>query len=360
LQHLAYETQLRWKRQWLADALQRIGGLTAQVLPSLGAEQSTCYRDRVQLHTQWQDGSFKLGFYGRASRELVESSSCLMMRPLLAQLTRLLSEALPIRAERLDGLRHIALRCDSQGGQAMLALVGVEEQDGLDELAALLMEREPRLVSLWANWGRAVYGIYGESWRQLAGLEKLPDNLGNLRLQISPGAFTQINAAQARRLYGRVAHYAALSGAETLLDAYSGVGMIALYLAAKARKVIGVEEYAPALADARRNAELNGITNCRFVAGRVEDALPRLAAEGLRIDAAVLDPPRAGCAAPALKALAELKPQRIIYVSCDPATLARDARLLTELGYLLHEAQPVDMFPHTGHVEAVAQFCMQK
>jgi 23S rRNA (uracil1939-C5)-methyltransferase len=235
----------------------------------------------------------------------------------------------------------------------MLTLVGVKERGELYKLAARLMEQEPRLVSVWANWGRPVYGIYGDTWRKLGGLDKLPDSLGAPRLLISPGAFTQINAAQAQSLYGRVAHYAALSGEEAVLDAYSGVGAIALRLAARAHTVVGLEEYAPAVADAQANAELNGLGNCRFLAGLVEEALPRLIEQGFAAQVAVVDPPRSGCAPSALQALAALKPRRLIYVSCDPATLARDARLLTELGYTPREAQPVDMFPHTGHVEAV-------
>ena len=354
LQHLDYATQLHWKRQWLADALRRIGGLQVEVLPTIGAKQMTGYRDRVQLHSVWRDGALKLGFYGRGSRELTDDVPCLLMRHLLVQLTRTLRELLPHRAEHLTALQHVALRCDSSGGQAMLTLVGVEDKEELCQLATWLIEQEPRLVSVWANWGKTVYGIYGDHWRKLAGLERLPDSLDDLSLQISPGAFTQIHAAQARRLYGCVAHYAALSGTETVLDAYSGVGIIALYLAAKAQALIGVEEYTPAVTDARRNAKLNGITNCRFVAGRVEEALPHLLTEGLQIQVAVLDPPRGGCAPAALKTLTELKPQRIIYVSCDPATLARDARLLTEFGYTVCQVQPLDMFPHTGHVEAVA------
>ena len=353
LQHLAYEAQLIWKRQWLKDALQRIGGQSAEVLPTLGAQLHTGYRDRVQLHSSWHQGILKLGFYGRGSRKLTDSVSCLLMRPLLSQIAQTLTELPPDFAECLASLDHVTLRCDSAGEQAMLTLVGLEEQEGLSNLAVWLMEREPRLVSVWANAGKPVYGIYGDKWSNLAGLEKLPDSIGGLRLQVSPGAFTQINAAQARRLYECVEHYAALSGRETVVDAYCGVGAIALYLADKALSVIGVEEYAPAVVDAGVNAKLNGIGNCHFFPGRVEEVLPRLTAEGLPAQTVVLDPPRAGCTVAALGALTELKPERIIYVSCDPATLARDIRILCAGGYAVHEAQPLDMFPHTGHVEAI-------
>ena len=354
LQHLKYQAQLFWKKQWLTDALQRVGGLVAEVKPTIGAKQPTGYRDRVQLHADWQDGVLNLGFYRRGSRELTKGAPCLILRPLIARLKLLLDELPPSQVKYLTGLQHVALRCDSRGEQAMLILVGEIDQAELCKPIAWLMEQEPRLISVWANGGRPVYGIYGANWRKLAGVDKLSDSLGGLRLRISPGSFTQINAAQAERLYQLAVQYAGLSGAETVLDAYCGIGVIALYLADKAQSVIGVEQYAPAVADARFNAKLNGINNCRFVAGRVEEVLPLLMAQGQTIQAAVLDPPRVGCAAPALKALAKLGPKRIIYVSCDPATLARDASLLCEVGYTLREAQPLDMFPHTGHVEAVA------
>ncbi|MCL1816175.1 MAG: 23S rRNA (uracil(1939)-C(5))-methyltransferase RlmD [Clostridiales bacterium] len=356
LQHLDYNEQLLHKQQWLADALQRLGGLTLEVKPTIAAKAATGYRNRVQLHAKWQGSQFKLGFYKQGSHELTEGGHCLLMRPILAQLSALLGQLPPNMTGCLSGLRHIALRCDSLGESAMLVLVGVNGQakhDELGKLAGWLMKQEARLVSIWTNTGRAIYGIYGEEWHKIAGQDKLFENCGDLCLHISAGAFTQINAAQAQILYGQVAFYAALDGSQTVLDAYCGVGAIALFLADKAQAVMGVEEYAPAVADAQSNAILNGINNCRFIAGRVEGVLPLLAAQNSKIQVAVLDPPRSGCATAALKALAKLKPRRIIYVSCDPATLARDARLLKELGYIARIAQPLDMFPHTGHVEAI-------
>ena len=353
LQHLTYEAQLIWKRRWLKDALQRIGGQTVEVLPTLGTQVQIGYRDRVQLHSWCRGNELKLGFYEGDSRNPTESASCILMRSLLSQIVQTLTELPPYFARCLTSLNHVALRCDSTGEQAMLTLVGLEEQKGLGNLAIWLMEQEPRLVSVWVNWGKPVYGIYGDKWSKLAGAEKMPDSIGGLRLLVSPGSFTQINASQARRLYERVEYYAALSGRETVVDAYSGVGAIALYLADKALSVVGIEKYAQAAADAVVNAELNGIGNCRFVTGRVEEVLPVLVAEGCQAQVAVLDPPRAGCEVAVLRMLKELKPQRIIYVSCDPATLARDIRLLCEGGYMVHEAQPLDMFPHTGHVEAI-------
>lgn len=353
LQHLTYEEQLIWKRGWLADALSRIGCLDVDVLPTLAAQQPFYYRNRVQLHAFQENNQLQLGFFARGGKKGAVFTSCRLIHPLLNELAQRQNAELPRLGADLGGLRHAALRCDSDGDKAALVLVGLPPSLALCELAARLMEGEPRLVSVWANWGAPVYGIYGGSWQKLAGADKLPDRFDSLKLEISPAAFTQVNPTQAQLLYQRVAAYAELSGKETLLDIYSGIGIIALYLARQARRVIGVEEYALAAADAARNAELNGLVNCRFEAGRAEAVLPRLAREGLAADAVVLDPPRAGCAPEVVEAVAAMRPRRIVYVSCDPATLARDLRLFKQLDYAARQVQPVDMFPQTGHVEAV-------
>ena len=352
-QHLAYEEQLKWKRQWLSDALRRIGGLDIDALPTLPSPDTFFYRNRVQLHALWQNNQLKLGFYGRGSKAGEAIQSCLLMREPLNQLMQSFTKLLLKTRTNMTGLQHIALRCDSDGEQAMLILLGIPYNTALCQMAERLMTEEPQLLSVWANWGRPIYGIYGDKWRKLAGADKLPERLGNLKLDISPAAFTQVNFTQALRLYECVADYAALSGGKTLLDIYSGAGIIALNVARRVKQAIGVEEYAPAVADATRNAELNGIVNCRFEAGRAEIILPRLARQGLKADVAVLDPPRAGCTAAVVEAVAAMQAQRVVYVSCDPATLARDLRLFAELGYTTHRAQPLDMFPQTGHVESI-------
>jgi len=353
LQHLAYGRQLQWKRQWLIDALQRIGGLDIEVLPTLPAPAPFFYRDRAQLHALWQDDQLRLGFYKRGSKEGEAIPHCALMSGSLNQLTQSLTESLQNSVNEWRGLRHVAIRCDSAGEKVMLVLLGIPYSKALHRAAQGLMAEIPQLFSVWANWGRPLCGIYGDNWRNLAGEDRLPDHFAGLKLEISPGAFTQVNSAQAERLYECVADYAALSGGETLLDIYSGSGIIALYLARRVQQAIGVEEYAPAVQDAARNAALNGLDNCRFKTGRAEKILPRLARQGLKADVAVVDPPRAGCAATVVEALAAIKPRRIVYVSCDPATLARDLRLFAEHGYAAQKAQPLDMFPQTGHVESI-------
>jgi 23S rRNA (uracil1939-C5)-methyltransferase len=207
--------------------------------------------------------------------------------------------------------------------------------------------------------------ILGERWVTLAGKAALSDRVGGLDVEISPGAFFQVNPPQTEKLYAKASEYAGLTGEETVLDLYCGVGTIGLYMAGKARRVIGIETLRDAVADANRNAVINGIVNAEFVLGRAEEALPALLGGERRglsrpldkkggVDVIVLDPPRTGCAAETLAAAAAASPERIVCVSCDAATLARDVKFLSAKGFTFIEATPVDMFPHTPHIETVA------
>jgi 23S rRNA (uracil1939-C5)-methyltransferase len=179
------------------------------------------------------------------------------------------------------------------------------------------------------------------------------EEAGKLKFEISPLSFYQVNPAQMVKLYDKALEYAGLTGTETVLDLYCGVGTIGLYCASKAKKVIGIESVKSAVLDANRNAVINGIVNAEFICGKAEEELPKLLAKGVKADVVILDPPRAGCDPALLDAVAQAKPDRIVYVSCDPATLARDIKILGEKGYRFVEAQPVDMFPMTAHVECV-------
>jgi 23S rRNA (uracil1939-C5)-methyltransferase len=218
------------------------------------------------------------------------------------------------------------------------------------------MSGYPGLVSVVRSINDKPSGtVSGRHNRTLGGRAYITDYLGRLAFRISPSSFYQVNPVQTLVLYKKVLAYAGLSGAETVVDAFCGVGTIALFLAGQARKVNGLEVVPRAVEDARRNAELNGIKNVEFHTGDVARLLPGLAAQGLRPDVVVLDPPRAGCSREALDAVAALSPQRLVYVSCDPGTLARDLGRLTERGYLTREVQPVDMFPWTRHIENVAR-----
>jgi 23S rRNA (uracil1939-C5)-methyltransferase len=251
--------------------------------------------------------------------------------------------------------RQVVLRKAFYSGEIMAVLVTgsgpwPQEKAFVDELLSFF----PKLTSVVRNINDRPSGVaFGRQNRCLAGRDHIIDRQGYLTFRISPSSFYQVNPAQTVVLYEKVLEYAALTGVETVVDAYSGVGTIALFLAGHAKKVYGLEVVPQAVEDAHRNAVLNKINNVEFLSGEVEKRLPELAALGLRPDVVVLDPPRAGCGREALEAVAEMRSRLVIYVSCDPGTLARDLGYLTGKGYRVIEVQPVDMFPWTRHVESI-------
>jgi 23S rRNA (uracil1939-C5)-methyltransferase len=360
LLHLSYGKQLSWKRQLVADALARIGGIKTEVKLVIGMNQPLNYRNKVQLHLKAKENKrgINLGYYQAKSRELIPITSCFLwpesFAPVLDKLAELLTAA-----QLLNRIKHVVLR-EGDHNQVMVIMVTDSREDKIQlRQAADKLIKEPlanrvMIASIFHNINPKVGGsVLGQEFIRLAGAKHLKIKLGKLEFFISPGAFFQVNPEQTRKLYDQVADYARLSGRETVLDAYCGTGTISLYLAEKANKVVGVEMVAAAIEDARKNALHNKIQNAQFVAGKAEVLLPKMVKEGFHAQVAVLDPPRAGCDRQVLKAICQMKPERIVYVSCDPATLARDLKFLTGESYQVREVQPVDMFPHTVHVECV-------
>lgn len=353
LLHAAYGAQLELKREILRQTLRRLGKTEPEIPPMLAAPISEHYRYRAMLHVEQAGGELRCGFFAPASHWLTPARDCLLLAwPLLDAIGHL-EDVLPAFAGELDGLRAIALRCSSDGQRLLITFISDQPLAAGERLATALAEREPRLVSLWECSGPPVYGEYGSIWRLLRGGEYLEDEIAGIKLEVAPAAFTQVNPAQTERLYAAAKDFAALGADDTLLDLYSGLGGVGLYMAGAGNSLTGVESYIPAVDAAQRNAGRNGRPDARFIGGMAEEILPLLAEQGIAPQVAVLDPPRAGCQAAALQALAELAPERIVYISCAPATLARDIRLLAELGYKAMIAQPVDMFCHTAHVETV-------
>jgi len=353
LQHTNYLNQLGLKTAIVREALRRIGKIETEVKPTLGAESPYHYRNRMGYHVAREGDSFKLGFFVRQSKRFIEAEDCMLAATSIQKLAMCLPRSLGGHAAGLEGLRDVVVRCNSDESVLLLTLVADKPLQAGTSLAADLMAAEPRLKSVWECAGQPVYGIYGEQWRLLQGEKFFPDTLCGRQLLLSPATFIQVNPAQTQILYQLVCDYAALTGSESVLDLYCGAGIISLCLADQAAQVIGVENYPPAVENAERNAELNDAANCRFICGAAERILPELAADGVKADVAVLDPPRAGCDTAVLYTLCALGPAKIIYVSCDPATLARDMRILCEGGFVTTAVQPVDMFPQTGHVETV-------
>jgi len=383
LQHSNYQGQLAFKQQLLTDNLQRLGRLDIEVLPIIPAWQPFFYRNRTRLHYD----SGQLGFYAANSHQIIPAKNCPLLLPALNDLlasiwkifpifehqlasSRLYSGEMSTKNERssfnsklktqnskpgLQGspLRSIAFKSNHDSSQLALILTSDHPLSNLDGLFSQLSQDNPALASVWLNWGRASGGNFGAKWQLAWGQPTIEEQLGPIRLAVGPASFLQTNWPQANKLYNLALEALELKENETLIDLYSGIGSIALLAADKAAKVAGIEEYSPAVTDAKNNAGLNKITNTDFYAGKVEEVLPHLQASGWQPQSLVLNPPRSGCSGKALTAIGELKAQKIAYISCNPATLARDLRQLVEMGYQPQWARPLDMFPQVAHVETV-------
>jgi len=364
LQHIAYPAQLRIKRQQVVDALERLGKLQNVIVhETLGMDSPWLYRNKAQFPVGLVRGRLVAGFFAFGSHRIVDIDHCEIQHPLGNQIMREVKElarhfGVPIYDERTHRgvLRHILARVGRGSGQAMAVLVtnGPEFPAG-KKIATALMERVPGLVGVAQNINPAQTNVVlGRKTRLLAGQESITDYIGDLEFAISPVSFFQVNPEQTEVLYGKALAYAGLTGSDTVIDLYCGIGTISLFLARQAKEVIGIELVPDAVEDAQANAERNRIGNARFICADAAVELPNLVAKGTRADVIVVDPPRKGCDEPVLRAMAETGAKRIVYVSCNPATLARDLGLLAAMGYRTVEVQPVDMFPQTAHVECVA------
>lgn len=397
LQHLEYQEQLRVKKQLVEDSLVRIGKLEGvRVLPTLGMNRPWGYRNKVHYKVESNGERLFFGYY-RAEEELtgfrqntslrgdksprqnngsqlgenfrenttpqkrlLRVEQCHLINDEMNRVAKIVEELLNSGGSsggRQEFFRHVVLRKSSMSGEIMVVLVTEPgEWPGERELAGVLRERCPLVVSVIRNINPAKNGVVmGQRSRVVAGKAVLLDEIGGIRFTISPESFFQVNPVQTGVLYEKVLEYAALTGRETVIDAFCGIGTISLFLARKAGKVLGLEIVPAAVKDARENARLNMINNAEFIAGKVEELMPKLYRQGVRPDLVVLDPPRKGCEKSALEAIGGMKPQRLVYVSCDPGSLARDLAILSGLGYKTVEVQPVDMFPQTAHCEAVAR-----
>lgn len=363
LQHISYEGQLRYKTQSVQDALTRIGGFKdITVHPAIGMEDPWHYRNKVQFPIGYVQNKPALGFYAPRSHDLVDIDQCPIQHSINDTVNSLMRKFIntyniPVyREETHQGiLRHVVTKVGFKSRQIMVILV----TNGSDlprrkELIALLREGIPSITSIIQNiQSKKTNVILGNENITLWGQDYILDAIGDQKFKISPLSFFQVNPVQTEILYNKTLEYANLTGIEKVVDVYSGIGTISLFLARNAAKVYGIEVIPQAIRDAKENAALNGITNAEFIEGEAESVLPRLASLGLTPEVIVLDPPRKGCDPKLLDAILQMNPDRIVYISCNPATLARDLKTLTADSYQVKEVQPVDMFPHTVHVETV-------
>ncbi|OBW51636.1 23S rRNA (uracil-5-)-methyltransferase RumA [Solibacillus silvestris] len=364
LQHLSYEGQLKWKQNMVANVMKRLGKIDAPVHPVKGMEEPWHYRNKSQLpFAQNESGQMVAGFYKTKSHSIVDMERCLIQTGeadvVMADLKREL-EILGLRPydekSHQGMLRHVVVRKGRATGEVMVVLVTKSKKFPqasavIEKIRALI----PNITSIVQNVnGEKTNVIFGNDTFTLWGKDTIEDTIGNVRFEISARSFYQVNPVQTEVLYKQALDYAQLTGNERVIDAYCGIGSISLFLAQKAGHVMGVEIVEQAIEDAKRNAALNGFTNTYFEAGPAEEVIPRWYKEGKEADVLVVDPPRKGCDEALLSTIIEQKPKRVVYVSCNPATLARDLRILEDGGYKTQEVQPVDMFPHTTHCEAVA------
>lgn len=364
LQHLSYPAQLEIKRRQVIDALERIGKQAdITVRPTIGMDDPWHYRNKMQFPIGMQRGRIVIGCYEQASHTIVDTRECLIqdvrnnaiantVRNVAAQL-----DIAPYNEQTGQGvLRHVIGRVGRSSGELMIVLVtAVKDLPSRNRFIRELTDRLPNLVSVVQNINsRHTNVILGEKTFRLWGKPVIIDSLGEFSFDISARSFFQVNSRQAEVLYNTALHYAGLTGSETVIDAYCGTGTITLFLARQAQKVYGLEVLEQAVADARKNAAKNNVHNVEFIAGDVNVLMPQLSNQGVKPDVIVVDPPRAGCAKTTLETFAAMQPQRIVYVSCNPSSLARDVDILAQLGYKLQEVQPIDMFCQTSHVECVA------
>ena len=376
LQAMSYEEQLKFKERKVMNNLIRIGKFDEDeihMLPIMGMEEPWRYRNKAQFpFGKDKDGNVIAGFYAGRTHAIVEAEDCLLgveeNREILDIVKRFMKE---MKIEPYDELshkglvRHVLIRKGFKTGEIMVCLVingnklpgkerlvemltGGDGVKGMTSISYSVNQEKTNVIM-----GKEIVNLYGPGY--------ITDYIGNVKYQISPLSFYQVNPVQTERLYGTALEYAGLTGNEIVWDLYCGIGTISLFLAQKAKKVYGVEIVPQAIEDARRNAEINGIHNAEFFVGKAEEVLPeQFEKNHVHADVIVVDPPRKGCDAVCLDTILKMRPERVVYVSCDSATLARDLRYLADGGYVVERGRCCDMFPGTVHCETVVLLSQQK
>lgn len=397
LQHLTYEKQLVWKRQHVVDVLTRIGKFHVKqvdkeemihlpakqtttylagdemraekqlikVRPTIGMVHPWRYRNKSQMPIGKNQNTGELigGYFAQASHRIIDTDICLIQHEIIDDAMQIVKCVMrkyniePYHEQQHSGLlRHVIIRVGFRTNEMMLVFVtNGNKFPYATQIISELPDLLPQLISIGQSINtKRTNVIMGDQVNILWGEKYITDYIGDIAFNISASSFYQVNPVQTEVLYKQVLQYAHLQGEETVIDAYCGIGTISLFLAQRAKRVFGVEIVEAAIMDARRNAELNSVMNVEFVVGAAEDMIPVWKKKGIIPNVIVVDPPRKGCDDTLLYTMLELYPERIVYVSCNPSTLARDLNVLAKGGYMVVEIQPIDMFPQTVHVETVA------
>ncbi len=370
LQHISYEGQLKFKTQIVKDTLIRIGGFQdIKVHNIIGMEDPWHYRNKAQIPVGTKNNEIKIGLFAERSHEIINTDICLIRHKINDEITKIIRKFIndyniSIYDETTGTglIRYIMNKVGFKTGEVMICIViNGEDLPYSDKLIEILRKNIKGLQTIVLNINKKRVNVaLGKRNKIIYGHGYIYDYIGNFKFKISPLSFYQINPAQTVKLYENTLEYAGLTGKEIVIDAYCGIGTISLFLSQKAKKVYGVEVVKEAIADAEENARLNDVENVEFICGESEIVIPRLYKEGLKADVVVVDPPRKGCDESLLKTIINMAPKRVVYVSCNPATLARDLKYLAEQVYEIKEVQPVDMFPWTGHVECVVLMSRKK
>ena len=370
IQELDYKKQLEIKTNEVKQVISRIGKLENVIIyDTIGMEEPFRYRNKAQFPIQKINGSPAIGFYKKKSHDIIPTNKCIIQHDINDKIIQIIKTYInaydvSIYDEKTHTgvLRHLVTKIGFTTGEVMVVLVANGKKlPYLNELASVLEENIPGFKTLVVNVNREKTNvILGKENRVIYGEGKINDYIGDLVFEISPLSFFQVNPVQTEVLYNKALEYAELKENDTVFDIYCGIGTISLFLAQKATKVYGIEIVEAAIEDAKINAKLNKLDNTEFYAGKAEEVVPKMYKEGKTANVVVVDPPRKGCDDKVLDTIVSMAPDRVVYVSCNPSTLARDLAYLDERGYKCIEIQPVDMFPHTMHVECVAKIIKNK
>ena len=365
IQELDYNKQLELKTNEVKQVISRIGKLeNVEIHETIGMQSPCRYRNKAQFPIQNINGSTAIGFYKKKSHDVIPTDMCVIQHDINDKIIKIIKTYIQAynvsiynETTHTGVLRHLVTKVGFTTNEVMVVLVANGTNlPHLNELASVLKENILGFKTLVLNVNKAKTNvILGKENKVIYGNGKINDYIGDLVFEISPLSFFQVNPVQTEVLYNKALEYAELKENDTVFDIYCGIGSISLFLAQKATKVYGIEIVEDAIKDAKINAKLNNLNNVEFYVGKAEEVVPKMYSEGKTANVVVVDPPRKGCDEKVLDTIVSMKPDRVVYVSCNPSTLARDLAYLDERGYKCVEIQPGDMFPHTMHVECCAK-----